>query len=50
MTTHFRCQKLQLTLTNQEAQHVFLIDCDGEPLGGLPLTAEIVPSALTLRA
>jgi YegS/Rv2252/BmrU family lipid kinase len=29
---------------------VFLLDVDGEPLGGLPLEVELVPRALTLRA
>jgi YegS/Rv2252/BmrU family lipid kinase len=48
-TTHFRCQKIEMTLTNDDAKDVFLIDCDGEPLGGLPITVEIVPSALALR-
>jgi YegS/Rv2252/BmrU family lipid kinase len=48
-TTHFRCQKIEMTLTNDDAKDVFLLDLDGEPLGGLPITAEIIPAALELR-
>ena len=45
---HFRCQKLRLSLLNEEAQDVFLNDADGEPLGGLPLEIEVLPKALSV--
>ena len=49
-TVHLRGQKMVLDLANEDARSVFLLDVDGEPMGGLPLTVEIVPNALTLRA
>ena len=49
-TVHLRGQKLTLSLANDDARDVFLLDVDGEPMGGLPLTVEVVPKALTLRA
>ena len=47
---HFTCEKIDLDLENEDARATFLLDVDGEPLGGLPLSVEIVPRALTLRA
>lgn len=44
----FRCQKLTMTLRNQDARSRFLLDVDGEPLGGLPLEVELVPGAISL--
>ncbi len=49
-TVHFRAQKIELDLANEDAREVFLLDVDGEPMGGLPLSVEVVPNALTLRA
>jgi YegS/Rv2252/BmrU family lipid kinase len=49
-TVHFRAAKITLELANQDAKDVFLLDVDGEPMGGLPLAVEVVPKALTLRA
>jgi YegS/Rv2252/BmrU family lipid kinase len=49
-TTHFGCEAIELSLENTDARDVFLNDVDGEPLGGLPATAEIVKHALVLRA
>lgn len=49
-TVHLRGQKFTLDLANDDARDVFLLDVDGEPMGGLPLTVEVVPKALTLRA
>jgi diacylglycerol kinase (ATP) len=49
-TVHLRGQKIVLDLANEDARSVFLLDVDGEPMGGLPLTVELVPKALTLRA
>lgn len=49
-TTHFRAEKIELDLANDDARKVFLLDVDGEPMGGLPVTIEVVPRALVLRA
>jgi YegS/Rv2252/BmrU family lipid kinase len=49
-TVHLRAEKVTLELANDDAQSVYLLDVDGEPMGGLPLTVEVVPSALVLRA
>jgi diacylglycerol kinase family enzyme len=49
-TVHLRGQKFVLELANDDAHDMFLLDVDGEPMGGLPLTVEVVPKALTLRA
>jgi len=49
-TVHLRAQKVTLDLANDDAKSVYLLDVDGEPMGGLPLTVECVPSALVLRA
>ena len=49
-TVHLRGQKIVLDLANDDARDVYLLDVDGEPMGGLPLTVEVVPKALTLRA
>ena len=46
---HFGCDRLSLDLENEHARGVFLLDVDGEPLGGLPLDVELVPRALTVR-
>ncbi len=48
--SHFPCDRIELDLQNEDARSVFLIDCDGEPLGGLPVTIDLVPGGLTLRA
>lgn len=49
-TVHLRGQKIVLDLANDDARDVFLLDVDGEPMGSLPLTVEVVPKALMLRA
>jgi diacylglycerol kinase family enzyme len=49
-TVHLRGEKIVLDLANEDARDVFLLDVDGEPMGGLPLTVEAIPKALTLRA
>jgi diacylglycerol kinase (ATP) len=46
---HFACDRLTVDLENERAREVFLLDIDGEPLGGLPLDVELVPQALTVR-
>jgi diacylglycerol kinase (ATP) len=47
---HFACDRIAIDLENERARDVFLLDVDGEPLGGLPLEVELVKRALTLRA
>ncbi len=49
-TTHFSCEKIELELLDDEARSLFLLDVDGEPLGALPVSIELVPRAITLRA
>ena len=49
-TLHLRGEKFELELANDDARSVYLLDVDGEPMGGLPLSVEVVPKALTLRA
>ena len=46
---HFACDRIAIDLENERARDVFLLDVDGEPLGGLPLEVELVKKALTLR-
>jgi len=43
---HYRCDRIELELLNADAADKFLLDVDGEPLGRLPLTIEMVPGAL----
>jgi diacylglycerol kinase (ATP) len=47
---HFGCDRITIDLENERARAVFLLDVDGEPLGGLPLEVELVKGALRLRA
>jgi YegS/Rv2252/BmrU family lipid kinase len=47
---HFACDAITLDLENDRARGVFLLDVDGEPLGGLPVEIKLVPRALVLRA
>lgn len=49
-TVHLRGQVFELDLANEDARDSFLLDVDGEPMGGLPLRVELHPAALTLRA
>ena len=46
---HFGCDGIKIDLENEGARGVFLLDVDGEPLGGLPIEVELVKGALTLR-
>ncbi len=48
--THFSCERIEIDLVDEDARDVFLLDIDGEPLGRLPLTIEVVPKAIELRA
>ena len=47
---HFSCQRIELDVENERHRRLFLLDVDGEAIGGVPLTAEVLPGALTLRA
>jgi diacylglycerol kinase (ATP) len=49
-TVHLRGEKIEMQLVNADASERFLLDVDGEPMGGLPLSVEVVPKALVLRA
>jgi YegS/Rv2252/BmrU family lipid kinase len=49
-TVHLRGEKIVLDLANEDARDMYLMDVDGEPMGTLPLSVEVVPKALTLRA
>lgn len=48
-TVHLRGESIELSLENEDATPHFLLDLDGEPLGGLPITVTVVPQALALR-
>lgn len=47
---HFACDRIAVDLADARARDVYLLDVDGEPLGMLPLEAELVPGALRVRA
>lgn len=47
---HFRCDKFEAKLLNQAASDAFLLDVDGEPLGRLPISIEIIPNAIEVFA
>lgn len=48
---HFACKRIDIDLdpSSEDARETFRLDVDGEPLGGLPLSVEIVPAALVVR-
>jgi diacylglycerol kinase (ATP) len=46
---HFTCDRVAIDLESERARDVFLLDVDGEPLGGLPIDVELVPRALIVR-
>jgi diacylglycerol kinase (ATP) len=47
--SHFACDRIKVDLQNDAARGVFLLDVDGEPLGGLPIEVELVARALRVR-
>jgi diacylglycerol kinase (ATP) len=47
---HFTCERIEMDLENEDARETFRLDVDGEPLGGLPLSIEVVPRAVMMRA
>jgi YegS/Rv2252/BmrU family lipid kinase len=46
--SHFACERLAIDLENASASDRFLLDVDGEPMGGLPIDVELVPRAVAL--
>jgi diacylglycerol kinase (ATP) len=46
---HFPCEELEIRLEEEAAEHGFLLDVDGEALGSLPLSVEVMPRRLRLR-
>jgi YegS/Rv2252/BmrU family lipid kinase len=49
-TVTFGCDRIEMDLLDERARKTFLLDVDGEPLGGLPLSIELLPRAITMRA
>ena len=47
---HFPCERIELRLEDQAAESSFLLDVDGDALGSLPLSVEVVPRRLRVRA
>jgi diacylglycerol kinase (ATP) len=47
---HFPCQRLELRLGDETVERRFLLDVDGDALGSLPLTVEVIPGRLRVRA
>ena len=46
---HFACRRLTADLVDPSLRGRFLMEIDGEELGRLPLSVEVLPGALTLR-
>jgi diacylglycerol kinase (ATP) len=47
---HFPCSRIELRLEDQASEPGFLLDVDGDALGSLPLTVEVAPGRLRVRA
>lgn len=45
---HYRCDHIEIDLLNKDVADRFLLDVDGEPLGRLPITVDMVPSAIEI--
>jgi len=43
---HLRCDKIDVALRNEAITDRFVLDVDGEPLGRLPMSIELIPRAL----
>lgn len=43
---HFQCDRIDVELLNTEAADTFILDVDGEPLGRLPISIELIPKAI----
>lgn len=46
---HFACRRLDVELVDEGLRDRFLMEIDGEELGRLPLSVEVLPGAVTLR-
>lgn len=46
---HFPCRRIELRLESDKANRRFPLDVDGEALGFLPLSAEVLPRRLRVR-
>jgi diacylglycerol kinase (ATP) len=47
---HFPCENIELRLEDGAAESGYLLDVDGDALGSLPLTAQVVRGRLRVRA
>jgi len=47
-TVHFPCDGIQIELENESVVEEFLLDVDGEALGKLPITIDVMPQALQI--
>lgn len=47
---HFRCNRIAVDLEDEALRLQFPLDVDGEALGWLPMTVEVLPAALVVRA
>jgi YegS/Rv2252/BmrU family lipid kinase len=47
---HFACEAISVDLEDDRARDAFLLDVDGEPLGGLPFEVHLARGALLMRA
>jgi diacylglycerol kinase (ATP) len=45
---HYRCDHIEIDLLNTDVADRFLLDVDGEPLGRLPITVDMVPNAIEI--
>ena len=48
--SHFPCERIELRLEDEGRERAFLLDVDGDPLGSLPLSVEVQPGRLRMRA
>jgi diacylglycerol kinase family enzyme len=48
---HFSCERIEVDLdpSSEGARETFLLDVDGESLGGLPVAIEVIPAAVVVR-
>ena len=47
---HFPCERIELSLGEAAAEAGFLLDVDGDALGSLPVSVEVAPQRLRVRA
>lgn len=46
----FQCDRIDVRLRNESIRDIFPLDVDGEPLGTLPMSIELVPKAIEVYA